>query len=87
MLDIIRQKLSSETCDEVMEIAWSTMWNVTGKVLFSVEVNLSFSFLSRISGNLIDYVYRQLTVSIVVSASAVSRLVDNLMPNHLQIVH
>jgi len=29
MLDLIRNKLSSETCDDVLEHAWSTMWNVT----------------------------------------------------------
>lgn len=29
MLDVIKSKLQSETCDEVMETAWSTMWNVT----------------------------------------------------------
>ena len=33
------------------------------------------------------YSYRQLTVSIVVSGEAVFRLVDNLMPSRLQIVH
>ena len=31
MLEIIRHKLETNVCDEVMEIAWSTMWNVTGK--------------------------------------------------------
>merc|ERR1712012_82959 len=29
MLDVIKNKLQSETCDEVMETAWSTMWSVT----------------------------------------------------------
>jgi len=29
MLDVIKSKLQSDTCDEVMETAWSTMWNVT----------------------------------------------------------
>lgn len=37
MLAIIQQKLSSETCDEVMEIAWSTMWNVTDETAGNCE--------------------------------------------------
>ena len=31
MLHIIRQRLAHNQCDEVMEIAWGAMWNVTGK--------------------------------------------------------
>jgi len=31
MLDIIANRLAEKNCDEVMEIAWSTMWNVTGQ--------------------------------------------------------
>ena len=31
MLKIIQHKLENGVCDEVMEIAWSTMWNVTGQ--------------------------------------------------------
>ena len=29
MIEIISSKLKSSQCDEVMEIAWSAMWNVT----------------------------------------------------------
>ena len=29
MVDLINSKLSAGICDEVMEIAWSAMWNVT----------------------------------------------------------
>ncbi|XP_054719380.1 protein zer-1 homolog [Uloborus diversus] len=29
MLDLIRKRLAENVCDEVMETAWSTMWNVT----------------------------------------------------------
>uniref|UniRef100_A0A0K2TYN5 Protein zer-1 homolog n=1 Tax=Lepeophtheirus salmonis TaxID=72036 RepID=A0A0K2TYN5_LEPSM len=29
MLDIIRHRVDKEICDHVMEIAWSTLWNVT----------------------------------------------------------
>ena len=47
-------------------------------------VNLSF-FLSSISRHWL-YCYRQLAVSIVVSAIVFLVLVDNLMPCHLQIV-
>ena len=32
MLDVIRTKLMINQNDEVMEIAWSTMWNVTGQL-------------------------------------------------------
>lgn len=30
MLSLIDTKLQRGVCDEVMETAWSTMWNVTG---------------------------------------------------------
>lgn len=30
MLSLIEAKLQRGVCDEVMETAWSTMWNVTG---------------------------------------------------------
>ena len=30
MLELIRIRLERGQCDEVMETAWSTMWNVTG---------------------------------------------------------
>jgi Zyg-11 family protein len=29
MVSLIEQKLQAGVCDEVMEIAWSAMWNVT----------------------------------------------------------
>jgi len=29
MLELIRIRLGKNECDDVMEIAWSTMWNVT----------------------------------------------------------
>ncbi|XP_060075912.1 protein zer-1 homolog [Ylistrum balloti] len=29
MLDLIRNKWQNHTCDEVLEVAWSTLWNVT----------------------------------------------------------
>ena len=43
----------------------------------------------RVSRHLIHFIAidRALTISIVVSAIAVFRLVDNLMPSRLQIVH
>ena len=31
MLQTIRVKLFENKCDEIMEMAWSTMWNVTGQ--------------------------------------------------------
>ena len=48
-------------------------------------VNLSYSFLSPHISCL--YCYRQLTVSLVVTATAIFRRVDNNMPNRLQLVH
>ncbi|XP_014669859.1 PREDICTED: protein zer-1 homolog [Priapulus caudatus] len=32
MLKLVEGRLHNNTCDDVMEIAWSTMWNVTGQV-------------------------------------------------------
>lgn len=32
LVKLIRNKLAKNQCDEVMEIAWSTIWNVTGKL-------------------------------------------------------
>lgn len=29
MLNIIEERLSRGVCDDVLEVAWSTMWNVT----------------------------------------------------------
>lgn len=31
MLNLIESRYNRNICDEVMETAWSTMWNVTGK--------------------------------------------------------
>lgn len=31
MLNLIESRYNRNLCDEVMETAWSTMWNVTGK--------------------------------------------------------
>lgn len=31
MLQLIEARFNRDVCDEVMETAWSTMWNVTGK--------------------------------------------------------
>ena len=49
-------------------------------------VNLSCSFLSHVSRHLLDFIaIWTANVSIVVSAIAVFRLVDNLMPSHLRL--
>ena len=32
MLQIIENRFNRGICDEVMETAWSTMWNVTGMI-------------------------------------------------------
>lgn len=29
MLTLIRHRIEKDVCDDVMEVAWSTMWNVT----------------------------------------------------------
>lgn len=31
MLSIIERKLKGGDCDDVLEVAWSTLWNVTGE--------------------------------------------------------
>jgi Zyg-11 family protein len=31
MCEIIRKRLNRGVCDEVMEVAWSLMWNITGQ--------------------------------------------------------
>ena len=33
MLHIIQERLRRGVCDEVMEVAWSLMWNITGSLL------------------------------------------------------
>ena len=33
MLLLIDYRLRRNICDEVLEMAWSTMWNVTGKMI------------------------------------------------------
>ncbi|XP_046330242.1 protein zer-1 homolog isoform X1 [Haliotis rufescens] len=37
MLSIIRRKLLADVCDDVMEVAWSTMWNVTDETAANCE--------------------------------------------------
>jgi len=37
MLGIIQERLRSKTCDEVLETAWSTMWNVTDETPINCE--------------------------------------------------
>ena len=37
MLSIIQEKLRSRNCDEVLESAWSTMWNVTDETPINCE--------------------------------------------------
>lgn len=34
MLQVIERRLLRGVCDEVMETAWSTMWNVTGNKIY-----------------------------------------------------
>lgn len=38
MLQLIEARFNRNVCDEVMETAWSTMWNVTGKALARPDV-------------------------------------------------
>ena len=47
------------------------------------QFNGSFSLVSPVSKHLIELIARELTVSIVVSAIAVFRLVDNVLSNIL----
>jgi len=68
MLQLIRNRLSRNICDEVMETAWSTMWNVTGwfrlvesrqMIYFNmlmIEHNL-FSFKCRRKSNKLSKVF------------------------------
>ena len=37
LLSIIKEKLNSKTCDEVLKTAWSTMWNVTDETPINCE--------------------------------------------------
>lgn len=37
MLQLIEEKLSRNVCDDVMEVAWSTMWNVTDETALNCE--------------------------------------------------
>jgi len=43
MLNIIKEKLHANICDDVMETAWSTMWNVTDETPVNCERFLSGS--------------------------------------------
>jgi len=48
MLSLIDSRLQRNICDEVMETAWSTMWNVTGLTLFGSSSNKLFINFSLI---------------------------------------
>ena len=37
MLDLIKDRLSRNVFDDVMEVAWSTMWNVTDETAINCE--------------------------------------------------
>ncbi|XP_054275660.1 protein zer-1 homolog [Macrosteles quadrilineatus] len=37
MLKLIRDRVSQEVCDDVLEVAWSTMWNVTDETAINCE--------------------------------------------------
>ena len=37
MLQLIEEKLSRNICDDVMEVAWSTMWNVTDETALNCK--------------------------------------------------
>lgn len=42
ILDQIRRKLTSNICDDVMEVGWSFLWNITGKDLRNIFSITSF---------------------------------------------
>lgn len=37
MLEIIKDRLNRQICDDVLEVAWSTMWNVTDETAINCE--------------------------------------------------
>lgn len=37
MLTLIADRLERQICDDVLEIAWSTMWNVTDETAINCE--------------------------------------------------
>ena len=37
MLQLIDEKLRRNVCDDVMEVAWSTMWNVTDETALNCK--------------------------------------------------
>lgn len=43
MLQLIEEKLSRNVCDDVMEVAWSTMWNVTDETALNCKRFLKHS--------------------------------------------
>ena len=47
MLHIITEKLEQGNCDDVMETAWSTMWNVTDETPVNCERFLAESGMLR----------------------------------------
>lgn len=42
ILDQIRRKLTSNICDDVMEVGWSFLWNITGKNFWNIFYITSF---------------------------------------------
>ena len=37
MLKLIEERLARNICDDVMEVAWSTMWNVTDETALNCQ--------------------------------------------------
>ena len=54
MLYIIQNKLRAHECDEIMEVAWSTMWNVTGNVQQQYAYLVEVSQISVVSFNILQ---------------------------------
>ena len=47
MCDIIKRKYDLGTCDEILEVAWSTLWNVTGRIYNYSQLLISHTLLSQ----------------------------------------
>lgn len=81
MLQLIEEKLSRNVCDDVMEVAWSTMWNVTDETALNCKRFLKHSGMQFFL-NCLKVFVDPVILNDFMSAS----LLDQAFPNHPELL-
>ena len=65
MLNLICDRLTRKVFDDVMEVAWSTMWNVTDETAINCERFLNRRGMEFFLGCLRVFTYKQYSLKII----------------------